>query len=68
VSDNEKNKSDTNKNDMLSERKLEEFNKTFEKYEASLFVNVNEELFRQVDFQSLEGEVSFEEIFNKYFK
>lgn len=68
VSDNEKNKTDNNKNDIITKKKLDEFNKVFEKYESSIFVHINDKMFNELSFDNLEGEASFEELFNKYFR
>lgn len=68
VSDNEKTKTEANKNDIIEARKLEEFNKNFEEYEGSIYLHFNDKLWDKTDFNTVNENTAFEDVFNKYFK
>lgn len=68
ISDNEKTKTEANKNDIIESVKLNEFNKIFEPFEASIYLNFNDELWEVLEFRDLQSDAGFENIFNKYFK
>lgn len=69
MSDNEKIKTEANKNTILSNQKLNAFNKTFESYEASLYVDFNNNLWKKCKVSdAVKPSVNFENIFNSYFK
>ncbi len=68
VSDNEKTLSEANKIAMINERKLEEFNKIIDTYEAGAFVEISECKWERITIESTPDlGVSFDEIFSKYF-
>lgn len=68
ISDNEKTKTEVNKSAIAEKMKLDSFNKTFESYEASIFINFNDSLWKDLKVSS-EGtlNVNFEDIFNSRF-
>lgn len=69
TSDNEKSKTESNKNALVEEKKLNAFNNSFESYEASKYVEWNNSVWdkkKASDAASLS--VSFEDTFNSYFK
>ena len=68
VSDNEKTKTEANKNDIIEARKLEEFNRNFEEYEGSIYLHFNDKLWDKTDFNTVNENTAFEDVFNKYFK
>lgn len=69
ISDNEKTKTEANKNDIIEKQKLSEFNKVFESYEASRYVDFNQSLWEKCKLSSAnKTSVNFEDIFNNYFK
>lgn len=69
ISDNNKTKTEANRNTIISEQKLNAFNHNFESYEASLFVNFNHKLWDSMKIvDSVKTSVGFEDIFNNYFK
>lgn len=68
ISDNDVSKTETNRDAMLQKLKLQGFNQIFEPYEASVYVHFNEELWGSLRWDVFGGEVSFEDIFNKYFR
>lgn len=69
ISDNEKTKTEANKNTIISNQKLDSFNKTFESYEASLYVEFNDKLWEKCKVsEATTPSVNFENIFNSYFK
>lgn len=68
ISDNEKTKTEANRNDIMEALKLEEFNKVFEPFEASVYLNFNEKLWGELEFRDLHNDEGFENIFNRYFK
>lgn len=68
ISDNEKTKTEANKNTIVDNMKLNSFNNTFESYEASLYVNFNEKLWNECKIsEAVDASVTFEDIFNSYF-
>lgn len=68
ISDNEKTKTDSNKKLIVEKRKLDEFNKNFEEYEASMYVSFNDKAWSGMNMTAFTAYPGFEEIFNKYFK
>ena len=68
ISDNEKTKTEANKNAIIEAKKLEEFNSVFEQFETSVYMHFNDRLWNEIRFDALKSEVSFEDVFNKYFK
>lgn len=68
VSDNEKTLSEANKIALINEKKLEEFNKILNEYEAGAFVEIAEGKWEKITLDKVpELGVSFNEIFSKYF-
>ncbi|MGN0480409.1 MAG: peptidylprolyl isomerase, partial [Lachnospiraceae bacterium] len=68
VSDNEKTLSETNKTALINEKKLEEFNKVLNEYEAGAFVEIAERKWEKITLEKVPDlGVSFNEIFSKYF-
>lgn len=68
VSDNEKTLSETNKIALINEKKLAEFNKILDEYEAGALVEVAEGKWNKITFEEVPDlKVSFDEIFSKYF-
>lgn len=67
VSDNEKSRTEANRNDIIEKRKLEEFNSVFEQYESSVYMYFNQKLWDNLQFASVDCGIGFEDIFNKYF-
>lgn len=68
ISDNEKTKTKANKNDIMDALRLKEFNEVFEPFEESIYLDFNEKLWDELEFDRWQGDVGFENIFNKYFK
>lgn len=69
TSDNQKAKTESNKASLLSQKQLEGFNQTFESYEASKYVEFNDSMWKHKKVAKEQNlSVSFEEIFNQYFK
>lgn len=69
VSDNEKAKTEANKNAIIESQRLDSFNKMFESYEASLYVYYNDDIWKNLSVsKAASTSVSFEDIFNSYFK
>jgi len=69
ISDNNKTKTDSNKNSIVSEKKLKAFNDTFESYEASLYVEFNENRWGKYKLsEATKSSANFENIFDSYFK
>ena len=68
TSDNDKAKTEVNKTAILEKRKLEKFNADFEKYEAGLYMEFNNNAWKKLsirDGYTLDS--CFEDIFNTYF-
>lgn len=68
TSDNDKAKTEVNKTAILEKRKLEKFNAGFEKYEAGLYMEFNNNAWKKLsirDGYTLDS--CFEDIFNTYF-
>jgi len=69
ISDNNKTKTESNKNSIMSEKKLNAFNDIFESYEASLYVEFNENIWAKYKLsESIKSTANFENIFDSYFK
>lgn len=69
ISDNDKTKTEANKASILDTQKLEEFNKVFEPYEASLYVEFNDKLWNKHHVsEAIKTSVSFEDIYDSYFQ
>jgi len=69
ISDNNKTKTESNKNSIVSDKKLSAFNDTFESYEASLFVEFNDKIWEKYKLsKSIKISANFENIFDSYFK
>ena len=68
VSDNEKTKTEANKNTIIENIKLEEFNSIFESYESKLYVEFNDKLWNKCKVsESVKTSVNYEDIFSSYF-
>lgn len=68
TSDNDKVKTEVNKSTLLAEKQLEQFNKTFEPYEAKIYVEWNDSQWEKIKVSANEVyAVNYEEIFNAYF-
>lgn len=68
ISDNEKTKTEANKNTIIEAKKLEEFNSVFEQFETSVYMHFNDKLWEKIQFDSFKSDIRFEDVFNKYFK
>ncbi len=69
TSDNEKAKTEANKNVLVEKNKLNYFNDKFNSYEAGKYVEFNSKLWSKRTTASAESlPVNFEETFNSYFK
>lgn len=69
TNDNDSTKTEANKLALADEKKLDAFNLIFEQYEAKKLVTVNEKAWDTLSVSNTEiVHVSFEKIFNKYFK
>jgi foldase protein PrsA len=69
TSDNEKSKTESNKVAMIEQKKLDQFNSSFESYEASKYIEFNNKMWKKVKAgDSVTLSVSFEDIFNSCLK
>ncbi|MBQ4284303.1 MAG: peptidylprolyl isomerase [Lachnospira sp.] len=69
TSDNENNKTEANKQVILEQKKLDNFNATFEAYEADKYVSVNKKVWDGLSVSATtQLDVNFEEIYNQYVK
>jgi len=69
ISDNNKTKTESNKNSIISDKKLKAFNDIFENYEASLYVEFNHNLWAKCKMpEATKASANFENIFDSYFK
>jgi len=69
ISDNNKTKTESNKNSIISDKKLNAFNDIFESYEASLYVEFNENIWAKFKMpEVVKTSANFENIFDSYFK
>jgi len=69
ISDNNKTKTESNKNSIVSDKKLNAFNDVFESYEASLYVEFNEKIWTKFKLSdAIKSPANFENIFDSYFK
>lgn len=68
VNEYDKVKTAENKEKMIQNNKLEKFNEIFDSYEAELYAEYNEELWESLDVsERIAPQVSFQEIYDKYF-
>ena len=69
ISDNNKTKTESNKNSIISDKKLNAFNNIFESYEASLYVEFNDNIWSKYKLsESMKSSANFESVFDSYFK
>lgn len=69
TSDNEKSKTEANKKALVDSKKLEYFNSVFEEFEASKYIEMNEDVWKSRKTAAVRQlSVSFETIFNEYIK
>lgn len=69
TSDNDNNKTEANKLNLIEQYKLDSFNSEFEKYEAGKYIDINKKEWEKLSVESAQKlSVNFEEIFNKYLK
>lgn len=68
VNEYDKEKTASNKEKMINDRKLAKFNTVFEAYEAELYAEYNEELWNGLAVTDrVNSSVSFQDIYDKYF-
>ena len=69
TSDNDKVKTEVNKTTILAKKQLEQFNSTFEKYEAGIYVEWNDRQWKKMSVSANDVyAVSFEEVFQANLK
>lgn len=69
TSDNDKVKTEVNKTTILAKKQLEQFNSTFEKYEADIYVEWNDRQWKKMSVSANDVyAVSFEEVFQANLK
>lgn len=69
TSDNDKVKTEVNKTTILAKKQLEQFNSTFEKYEAGIYVEWNDKQWKKMSVSANDiYAVSFEEVFQANLK
>lgn len=69
VNDYDRVKTASNKEKIVSDRRLEKFNEVFEQYEAEKYAEYNEEEWEKLDVKTMPVcNVSFNKVYEKYFK
>ena len=69
ISDNDKVKTEINRSAMIEDRQLDEFNKTFEGYEADKYIEWNNKVWDSLKLSKASTfELNFEDTFNEFLK